>query len=828
MADCLEKALEKFPEADREDLKSVFNALTRAHQDGFLAASGNPDASFMLKSKALLDGYRRGVQIAEIRSLRDAITAKRADTFIADPAFTGSKMRGLSGKLEGVVAWINGTHKNVKNARYAGDVLRGEMRDEQMSQFIGDLQQVTGSEATLKSKEMDAKIMEARHELANGRQLPATTDPIVANIAKAWQRLGDLQLQNVNDAGAFVTKREGHMLIRTYDPLKLEGRRDEFVQWMKENVDYKKSFERDFYVLDPQETIQNTWENVVGRKFDIPEAARPQEAIKRIGAPANMARMLERARTFEFISPAAELEFMQKWSKYPSITETIAHSIQENTRRAALIQKFGSNPGQGYLRLAQDLEPAERAVADRHWRVANGQASIVGDDPVSKWAVSIMKGTDMGALGYSTLRNVPDLGTTAATLQMGEKGFLQSQLEMVNGFVSNVAPATKTETMKLSSIGFDSMVGDFFDRNGTTQGGHALVAKTHQMFYRLIGQRWWTDTAEVGMAQAIAAGIGEKAALSFARLNENYARVLQKYGVGPVEWDVIRASAEPVERSEGEFFSMAGANGVRNLPDQLVSQIMKDGGMDTKFAARYKREVAQKLGMFFRDRIDIGMNRAGDFEKASFLNRGWAQNTAEGIAMRMIAHFKSYSYTMASKFSKAYYYENLAGKSMGDQSMTIAPVIAALTAYGYIGQAAWDIAHNRTPQNPATPKTMVDSMVRGGAGGVYGDFLLGTWDTRHGRSALSYLAGPELGKVADFGDLLTQFKEAGLERDASKVRGAAISRFVFNIVPGNLPVVRNALDYLILNDMAERMNPGYNERMKARLAKQGQEQILGE
>lgn len=823
MADCIGKVLEQFPEADRKDVETLFERMSRAKKAGFLQGAGS-DVDFMKKSQEMLQRYRRVVDVTKARALRDEITRSRRIEFANNPGFTGSVRRGISSFAEGYQAWMTGTHKNIPGARMSVDVISSEVRDAQFSHFLGKLSDTPGAEGVLRSGTKDVEIGRARWLLANGKELPRDVDPIVASIAKAWQELGDLQLQTSNDAGAFVTKRDGHMFIRSYDPGKIEANPDGFKEWMLNNVDYKKSFEREFHTVDPVKAVDDLTQRIIDRTQGVAESGDPLDGVKVVNAPSNLDKIMGRGRTFEFLTPEAEIEFMQKWSRHTSVADTIEHSVTENARRAALIQKFGSNPREQFLRDTAKLSAADKAMLERHWNVISGVADIPGDDPVSKWGASIRKTTDITSLGYSTLRNFPDLGTTSATLRVGGKNFIERQFEMISEFMKGIPKENRTAAMKLYGIGADSMRGEYFNRVGTTSGGHAWISKAHKQFFDLIGQRLWTSASEVGMAQTLAAGLGDSAGLTFAKLNEHSAKILQKYGIGPVEWDIIRASAQASE----DGITFIGSNGVRALPDDVVKKIMDSGGVVGFDPGLYKRISAQKLGSYFRDRVDIGMNRAGAFEKASLLNRGWMEGTAEGQAIRFLSHFKSYSYTMASKFSKAYYYENLAGKSLGEGAATLAPVMVSLTALGYTGQVAWDLAHNRTPSDPTRPKTMVDAMVRGGMGGIYGDFLLGTWDSRHGRDALSFLAGPEAGKVKDMMDLVSDFKEAGLERDASKIRASAITRFLKNNLVGNIPVVSQGMDYLWFNALAEAQNHGYNERMKARLEKQGQSRLVGD
>jgi hypothetical protein len=222
------------------------------------------------------------------------------------------------------------------------------------------------------------------------------------------------------------------------------------------------------------------------------------------------------------------------------------------------------------------------------------------------------------------------------------------------------------------------------------------------------------------------------------------------------------------------------------------------------------------------------MNVSGLRERAEVLRRGTIEDSPEGQVIRLMSQFKSYSVTMVTKFMDMYRHE-VVGELDGiaAKTMSIAPLMVSMTGLGYLSMAAKDIANNKTPKDPFDRDTMTEAMVKGGVGGIYGDFLLGTFDSRNGRSALGAIGGPVAGKFNDTMDLFTQLKEAGLHGDPSKVRASQALRYIVNIFPGNMPFVRQGLDWLVFNSFAESLSPGYNQRIKKRMEEYGQEQLVG-
>jgi hypothetical protein len=262
----------------------------------------------------------------------------------------------------------------------------------------------------------------------------------------------------------------------------------------------------------------------------------------------------------------------------------------------------------------------------------------------------------------------------------------------------------------------------------------------------------------------------------------------------------------------------------------LVQDAWSGSKAQNRQADLFKRDVANKLSTYFRDRVDIAMNRAGGFEQAAFSRRGTIEDSIEGQAWRFFSQFKNFSFTMISKFSNAYYHEVLAGASRSQQAADVGGLLVTMTALGYLSMSLKDLAQGKTPRMPDTQegiaKVAMESMARGGAGGLYGDYLLGEFDSRHGRSALSALAGPVFGKLDDAADLVNQMKQAGASGDPAKMRASAFLRFGTNIFPGNMPFVKQGLDYLFLHSLVETLNPGYTERMRQRMSQQGQDYLF--
>lgn len=837
MANCIDNVLSLFHEADRKAISEVFDGMKKDAQDGFLDAAGNPDAAFMKKAQERIDAYNRGAQIAEIKALQNIAKSAKNDGFVKNDEFEDSKIHGTSAKAEGVQAIFDGTNKNVDGARNSIWHRSVAMRNQLIRGFISALEdsKMPGLIDILKSGAIDKEILNEQWELANGREGGVTKNAAALEIAKARQDLQSKQLLMKNDAGAFVNDLEGRLMQRVYDREKINGvTKEQFVSDMKGWVDSDKSFQKDFHVQDADEVLGDIYDKVkAGRQDTLNlDGADSKSALRRIDSPANLARSMERGRTIHMDSADSEYAFMQKYGT-GSLAEDVARSSQSTARKAALIERLGTNPELEVERLKRGMSSSDKNMIDRHMANIDGSASEPGVSTLASVGGGLRRWIDMTKLGTSVFSHINTIATRAGLIQMEGQSFMSGMADSLEHMLSSVPKDARDEALHIAGAGADAHLGQIYDRYGTTEGGaQGWFAKAHEMYFKLTGIRTMSEIHEAATTNMLAARLGYNSEKSFSQLDPAHANVMHKYGIGPVEWELLRKSADEAE--DGRNY--VGLDTVGAVPRADVEGIMKAGGMGTAGSDRvgkFQRDTATKLANYFSDRAAMASGRPGAFEKSALLNRGQNEDAVEGALARFFGQFKGYAFSMSSQYSKAYYHEALEGKSFLNAAQTIAPLMASMTALGYTSWAAKNLVQGRTPAVPDSfgggVKIATESMIRGGVGGIYADYLLGDFDSRHGRSALAALAGPVVGQVSDVTDMLTQARQAAEDGNMSKGKAAAsaLGRFVSNNTIGNTPVLRQGMDYLFLNSLAESMNPGYLERQKTRLDQQGIGETFG-
>jgi hypothetical protein len=149
----------------------------------------------------------------------------------------------------------------------------------------------------------------------------------------------------------------------------------------------------------------------------------------------------------------------------------------------------------------------------------------------------------------------------------------------------------------------------------------------------------------------------------------------------------------------------------------------------------------------------------------------------------------------------------------GQSLRGLANVILTTTLFGYAAMSIKDMLKGKNPRDPNDVKTWLAASIQGGGFGIYGDFLLGQSD-RFGGGLLGKVAGPVLGTIEDIDDIRARIMSG------DDVGATAFRTLVNNTPFLNLFYTRMALDYAILYEVQEAMNPGYLRRMERRIERE--------
>ncbi len=263
--------------------------------------------------------------------------------------------------------------------------------------------------------------------------------------------------------------------------------------------------------------------------------------------------------------------------------------------------------------------------------------------------------------------------------------------------------------------------------------------------------------------------------------------------------------------------------------------------LDKQFGRRVRRlreeaktKVQSQLRSYFQDRVDFAVITP-DARTNATMNRGTRRGTIEGEMLRLMMQFKSFPLAVLQRsVGRELFARGFSGPRRGmatdlytilrnghGEWQSLAQMVAATTAMGYLAMTAKDFTKGRIPRKPNSHKTWTAAMVQGGGLGIYGDFLFGETRNRFGGNLPTTVLGPTLGGTAsDIGDLY------GRVLNGDDVAASAFSDVVNHTPFANLFYTRMAIDWFILHRIREGMNPGYLRRMERRIERENDQRFF--
>jgi len=259
-----------------------------------------------------------------------------------------------------------------------------------------------------------------------------------------------------------------------------------------------------------------------------------------------------------------------------------------------------------------------------------------------------------------------------------------------------------------------------------------------------------------------------------------------------------------------------------------IVEIAKSQPSDTAIA-ELKREVETQWRSYFSDRAEYAVLEP-DARTQSIMNQGHQPGTPIGEVLRFVGQYKSFPVAFVQKVLGREIYGRGSTSikealKNGNGEMTgLMQVMVWTTIFGYGAMNAKAILAGKEPRKPEDAVGYLNlvraAMLQGGGAGIYGDFLFGEMKSRYGAGPLETFLGPTFSNLSSLADLY------GRAMKGDDIAGSTL-KFVINNTPGNnIWWAKAALDYGIIYRLQEGLNPGYLQRMEARVKKEQDQSFI--
>jgi hypothetical protein len=207
----------------------------------------------------------------------------------------------------------------------------------------------------------------------------------------------------------------------------------------------------------------------------------------------------------------------------------------------------------------------------------------------------------------------------------------------------------------------------------------------------------------------------------------------------------------------------------------------------------------------------------GDAQTRAALVGGAGQGSWSRVIRGHVTMFKTFPVAVIEK-PVARFIKGMdeSGKMTTSGFIGLSKMLVTMTGLGYISMTAKDLVNNKTPRDPNDKRTWMAAFTQGGGAGLYGDFLFGEAN-RFGGGIISTLAGPAAGDISRLHDIYNRV------RDGDDAAGRAFKFFVSNTPGNNVFYLKGLLDYMIVHQIQESLNPGYLRRMERRLERENEQ-----
>ena len=742
-----------------------------------------------------------------------------------------------------------------------------------MSKYAGELLAALHKEKLEKlflSKELEPQIFKAMFDgddfdinVAGGKE--------AKRIAEIIQITQKRMLKRKNQQGAMIAELKNYAVRQSHDPIllragaktdaELEAARTSWVEYMlRPDVLDPKTFEnkpptRMGAPYTNEEFLRDIWNNLVSGQHDKVDALRGDDgqidSLDSFTGPANLAKKLSQSRIIHFKDGAAAHAYFKTYSRM-SLSDAVMNAISHDAQSIGLMEKFGTNPKAMFDRVLDDLKDVNRANANRidqivkkEGRLKNQFKELDGTTRARGAGRPVIFGADfagiaagwrmlqnMSKLGMATITSFSDIASKASFINTRtDRGIFTSYARAFSDIFRNYSSQDQKRLAFLLNVGVDGYNGDVFARFGANDSGPGMMAKAHNIFFRLNGMNYWNNAQKVGLAKMLAADLATYADQSFASLPNATLFNLQRYGINETEWNLMRQM--DLEAVDGNKYMTS--SGVDALPDSAISQAALAKANQTRkrklkqptqaMIDKYRDDLATKIATYLTDSADTAIPTPGAKERA-FMNFGQERGTVLGEAIRAIMQLKGFPITYVMKGMSGQYYtkKQLAGMNPNDKRFSssglvgLAQMMVGATMMGYLSVQLKEIIKGKEPLDVFSDETALNTelltkaMLQGGGMGIYGDFLFGEYN-KYGQTLSQSLLGPTFGSIDDIARIYNNV----LSGDVDAITKNA-TRFAISNTPGyNLFYTKTALDYLFIYGLMEHSNPGYLRRMEKRM-----------
>lgn len=649
-----------------------------------------------------------------------------------------------------------------------------------------------------------------------------TTDAAAREIAAAWRKTTDAGVDMFNAAGGAMRKLADWNMpqAQSYAKILKKGGEDG-AEWVADHVkwlDWGKMAWPDGSPIEQGARIgvlQDVYKTLSSDGISKIDPDRFGGRGSAVGNAMNEHRFLR------FKDGASWMEMHDKYGE-GTIFDVMAGHIDNMAHQTALIRNFGPNPQAAADRLkaaavkasydangteaAKTTEAVLKNTFDPMFGIIMRRNAVDPHNVVASMVTTTSNILTSAQLGSASLLAIPGDFMTAAAVQIFNKTGL-SPFNGLGTYLKTLAfdAAHQKEIAVQSGFVLDGAISSTYAHqrfNGVSTYGPEVSKRVSDTMMRLSLMNGHTEAARWSVQQEMMGLLARYARTEIDQLP--FQPMLDRYGITAKEWDAVRAmpAHSPAE----------GVNLLRPI-DLLQSDTDGKEALFRQFQSMILEESRKAVP-------------EATIEGTAALKNTTRPDTLVGALLHSFSMYKNFPVSMMMIYGRA----AMANPDRLGRLGMISGLGAGMTVMGALGVQMKELSKGRDPLPMNTPAFWGQSMLSGGAMGIWGDFLFSNVN-RMGNGPAETLAGPLAGLLNDtrrlvFGDTFKWVDSFGhSEQGPWDVKaGARAVEFAKRYAPGsNLWYARLALERNVFDRLQQLADPKAYQLWNQKVRKQRQE-----
>lgn len=601
----------------------------------------------------------------------------------------------------------------------------------------------------------------------------STGDINASTFAKAWSSVADKARIRFNRAGGNIRKKKDWRLPQHHDPLMVQ--RAGFEKWVTD-------IEQMIEPLKNSKGINLTREEtreVLKDSYDAIRTGGASRIDPGIRGGAKLANRRQEARAFEFKDADSWLKYQDTYGTKDifTMTQDFLKGVSDDT---AIMEVLGPN-ARATFDFLQDLQAKEgvgartRQFQQAVFREQTGFGSLENIGRVASVLGATRNVISSAMLGGAWLSAWSDTFFVKMTSKFNDIPTTKVFNRMAKNFVGSVE--NQKNAVRLGLVAEAWLSRSIGANRYTEVFGKGITAKVNDFVMRASLLAPWTEAGRTAFGMEFTSHFASQMGKSFDELSQPLQNALQRGGLGPDDWAILR-TAKATDIDGVGFLASEAIQGL-DIPKNQRDDLM-----------------AKYMGMILQEG-DVALPTP-DARARAIASLGTQKGTLIGELTRTGIMFKSFPVTLAA----THLYRGFMQSNTLDRASYIGAMMAGTTVIGALSVQAKDMAKGKDPRDMTEKKFWAAAMAQGGGLGILGDFFFSD-QNRFGGSLSSSLLGPAVGLIDDTAKLTIGNLQQAAKGEETNLAGESI-KFAARYMPGGslwyarLAVERSIVDQLAL------------------------------